>query len=99
MQWINLRAKGWGKQWGRPNLMCNQKKKKHLKSNKKMEWLDQQKVMHLPLELAQDLKHMWHKLEVMSKMMLEMEWSCNLFEMFSWNLSIALSTNYTKRGM
>lgn len=100
MQWIDLRAKGWDKQWGRPNLMCNTKKiRKHLKSNKKMEWLDEQKVMHLPLELAQDLKHMWHELEVMSKMMLEKEWFCNLFEMFSWNLSIPLSTNYTKRGM
>lgn len=100
MQWIDLRAKGWAKQWERPNLMHNKKKKrKHLKPNRKTKWLDKQKVMHPPLELAQDLRHMWHKSEAMSKMMLEKECSCNLFEMFSWNQSIPLSTNYTKRGM
>jgi hypothetical protein len=100
MQWINLRAKGWGKQWGRPNLMRNKKKKrKHLKPNNNMEQLDEQKIMHPPLELAQDLRHMWHELESMSKMMLEKEWSCNLLEMFSWNQFIPLSTNYTKGGM
>jgi hypothetical protein len=79
-----------------PNVQQN--KRKYLKPNKKMEWLDEQKVMHPPLELAQDLRHMWHELEAMSEMMLEKEWSCNIFEMFSWNQSLPLSTNYTKGG-
>jgi hypothetical protein len=44
MQWVNLKTK----QWGRPNLVYNAKKKPMV-PNKNMKWPSKQKIMHLPL--------------------------------------------------
>jgi len=52
----------------------------------------------LTLGPTQDFKCVWWKLKIILEMMLEKEWSCNFFEMFSWSQFIPFFTNCPKRG-
>jgi len=48
--------------------------------------------------LTQDFKHTHCKSKDMSTMMLKKEWSCNLFEIISWNQFAPFSTSCLNKG-
>jgi hypothetical protein len=60
----------------------------------------EQEKSHAPtLRPTQDLKRACCESKAMLKMMLEKEWSCNLFEMPFWNQYEPLFTYCMKKGM